>query len=232
MEVKMPYIVKNKKVFRIVFWVIVIAWAVFAGVKMKDTKNIILYSVLGVVALSLIIDYIWMKSFNSYINKIDEVYRKQMSRPDIYIEKIDELISLKSTMGMRNMLYINKGIGYSSMGDFQNALACFKNVDEKRLPGNSTIYWIDLCIILFHVEDRRKAAQVYDEHRDAIKKAAATSPQIEFMYLELEALLMIHRNNLKGAEAIMKDLEERYPDEFYAPDIAFIHKEYKKKQKR
>lgn len=120
-----------------------------------------------IIAIPLIIYNLkWNKKF---IKKAQEVINILYldKNPDLYIEKIQELIPENSGIFFDNLRDINLAAGYYYKKDYKKSEELLESVNAKKIKAKNVraVYYVDLVLTKFHLDKNSEAIKIMDENK-------------------------------------------------------------------
>lgn len=209
------YLEKLRKKLRLLYISFTMVLAVAVGVASATIwDDIPEWKILTCIAivifiLAMGINVYWNKQFMESVQLLLPVLDRD---PDQFMEDFEELTSGKHVRRQINWVYhFNMGTAYCRKKLYREALSYYGKVDVKRVRGrlNKAIYWADLALIHFELEEYDKALDILNRQFRLLDKYPLdnkVSPQLGFLIGELGVFQHIALGLASTAQELLEEL--------------------------
>lgn len=163
--------IKNRKRFRIYYFIFIIISGLIIGAilgeKLKGELKFIYLLLFGIVLAipSTIYQMRWNKKFMKKAQEVINILYVDKN-PDLYIEKMNELIPQNSGRFFDNLRDMNLAAAYYFKEDYKKSEDLLESIDPKKLKGENvlSVYYVDLALTKFNLGKTDEATKIMDEN--------------------------------------------------------------------
>lgn len=168
---------KKRKRIRIIYWVVLILGAAGIGVfaAMQDLPAhlrislIVSWALLGAI-VSLSTDILWAQSVGKQLAKLTPILTEEKDA-DRYIAELTALMGDIRSPQLHQIYLVNMGAAYCEKNDYYNAKRYLEQVVPKKLAKlNRVVFWADMALVLFYLNEKDDACRIMEDHAAAFAK--------------------------------------------------------------